>query len=81
MEKWGGTLFDTAAHISSPLLEIPEEGDYVKYIEDSYVTFNNKTKNHFSTVKVIPTIRNYVENVEFYENLASSKAESYIIIP
>ncbi len=81
MEKWGGTLFDTAAHISSPLLEAPENGDYIKYIESNYIAFNDKAKNNFSTVKVIPTIKNPIENVDFYKNLASSSAESYIIIP
>ncbi len=80
-EKWGGTLFDTAAHMCSPLLESPGSGNYIEYIENSYLVFNDKAKNNFSTVKVIPTIKNPIENQEFYENIASSKAESYIIIP
>lgn len=80
-EKWGGTLFDTAANICSPVLEAPQNGNFITYIENSYLVFNNKAKNNFSTVKIVPTIKNPVENTEFYEDLASSKAQSYIIVP
>ena len=80
-EKWGGTLFDTAAHICSPVLEAPGNSDFLTYIENSYLVLNNKALNNFSTVKVIPTIKNPVENTEFYEILSSSKAGSYIIVP
>lgn len=80
-EKWGGTLFDTSAHICSPVLEAPANGSYIEYIENSYLVLNDKAKNNFSTVKVIPTIKNSLENQEFYENIASSRAESYIIVP
>lgn len=80
-EKWGGTLFDTSAHISSPLLEDPGNGNYIEYIENSYIVYNDKAKNNFSTTKVIPTIKNSVKNNDFYVNLASSRTESYIIIP
>ncbi len=80
-EKWGGTLFDTSAHICSPLLENPTNSDFVSFIENSYLVYNDKAQNNFSTVKVIPTIKNPIENQEFYEKIASSKAESYIIIP
>ncbi len=80
-EKWGGTLFDTAAHICSPVLESPNNGNYISYIENSYLVLNNKALNNFSTVKVIPTIKNPIENTEFYEKLSSSKAQSYIIVP
>ncbi len=80
-EKWGGTLFDTSAHICSPLLENPGNSDFISYIENSYLVYNDKAQNNFSTVKVIPTIKNPIENQEFYEKIASSRAESYIIIP
>ena len=80
-EKWGGTLFDTAANICSPVLAAPQNGNYISYIENSYLVLNNKALNNFSTVKIIPTIKNPVENSEFYENLASSEAQSYIIVP
>lgn len=80
-EKWGGSLFDTSAHICSPLLEIPGNGNYIEYIENSYLVLNNNAKNNFSTVKVIPTVKNPLENQEFYKNIASSRAESYIIVP
>lgn len=80
-EKWGGTLFDTAAHICSPILESPNSGSYIEYIENSYYVLNERAKNNFSTVKIIPTIKNPVESVEFYENIASSNAGSYIIVP
>lgn len=81
MEKWGGTLFDTPAHICSPLLQNPDGSDFISYIENSYLVYNDKAQNNFSTVKVIPTIKNPIENKEFYEKIASSRAESYIIIP
>jgi hypothetical protein len=81
MEKWGGTLFDTPAHICSPILESPANSDFISFIENSYLVYNDKAQNNFSTVKVIPTIKNPIENPEFYEKIASSKAESYIIIP
>ncbi len=80
-EKWGGTLFDTAAHICSPLLESPSDDNFIKYIENSYIVYNDKAKNNFSTVKMIPTVKNPVEAIDFYEKLSSSAAESYIIIP
>lgn len=80
-EKWGGTLFDTSAHIASPLLENPGNSDFISYIENSYLVYNDKAQNNFSTVKVIPTIKNPIENQDFYEKIASSNAESYIIIP
>lgn len=81
MEKWGGTLFDTPAHICSPILESPANSDFISFIENSYLVYNDKAQNNFSTVKVIPTIKNPIENPEFYEKIASSRAESYIIIP
>ncbi len=81
IEKWGGTLFDTSAHICSPILENPSKDNYIEFIENSYIVYNDKAQNNFSTVKVIPTIKNQGENSEFYEILSSSKAESYIIVP
>lgn len=80
-EKWGGTLFDSAAHICSPLLTAPENSDYVSYIENTYIVLNNNAQNNFSTVKIIPTVKKPVEGLDFYEKLSSSKAESYIILP
>ncbi|MBR5246174.1 MAG: hypothetical protein IKV25_02235 [Clostridia bacterium] len=80
-EKWGGTLFDTAAQMCSPIILPPENGDYITYIENNYIVMNDKAKNNFSTVKIIPTVKNTVLNDQFYNNLSSSKAESYIIIP
>lgn len=80
-EKWGGTLFDSAAHICSPFLENPGNSDFISYIENTYIVLSNKAQNNFSTVKVIPTIKFPVENLDFYEKISSSKAESYIILP
>lgn len=80
-EKWGGTLFDTPAHICSPHLEAPSTGNFVEYIENSYIVMNDNAKNNFSTMKIIPTVKNSTENNDLYKNLSSSKAESYIIIP
>lgn len=80
-EKWGGTLFDTAASICSPLLLPQENSDYIEYIENNYTVMNDKAKNNFSTIKVVPTVKNQSEDVNFYEKLSESTAESYIIIP
>ena len=80
-EKWGGTLFDTPAHMCSPILQQPDSGDYVSFIENNYIVLNGKASNNFSTMKVVPTVKIQPENTEFYKKLSSSKAESYIIIP
>lgn len=80
-EKWGGTLFDTAASVCSPLLTPPENSDYIEFIENNYTVMNDRVKNNFSTIKVVPTVKNQGEDVNFYEKLSKSSAESYIIIP
>ena len=80
-EKWGGTLFDTAASICSPMLTPPENSDYIEYIENNYTVMNDRVKNNFSTIKVVPTVKNQAEDVNFYEKLSKSSAESYIIVP
>lgn len=80
-EKWGGVLFDTPAHMCSPLIEPPEGGDYITYIENSYIVMADKAKNNYSTVRAFPTIKNPYTDDQFYKTLSSSKAESYIIIP
>ncbi len=80
-EKWGGTLFDTAAAICSPLISVPEGSDYVEFIASSYIVMNDNAKNNFSTLKIIPTVKNQPEDIDFYEKLAKSEADSYIIVP
>ncbi|MCH5191743.1 MAG: hypothetical protein J1F23_06215 [Oscillospiraceae bacterium] len=80
-EKWGGTLFDTAAPVCSPLLLKPADGDYTEYIENAYTVYNDTVKNNFSTIRVIPTVINQTDDPSFYEKLARSHAESYIIVP
>lgn len=80
-EKWGGILFDTAAAVCSPLISVPEGSDYVEFIADLYIVMNDNAKNNFSTLKIIPTVKNQPEDIEFYEKLAESKADSYIIVP
>ncbi len=80
-EKWGGTLFDTAAAVCSPLISVPEGSDYVEFVADSYIVMNDNAKNNFSTLKIIPTVKNQPEDIDFYEKLAESKADSYIIVP
>lgn len=80
-EKWGGTLFDTAASICSPLLLPQENSNYVEYIANNYTVMNSKAKSNFSTIKIVPTVKNQTEDVSFYEKLSESTAESYIIIP
>lgn len=80
-EKWGGTLFDTAAPVCSPLLLKPENGDYTEYIVNAYAVYNDMVKNNFSTIKVIPTVKNQTDDPSFYEKLSLGKAESYIIVP
>ncbi len=81
IEKWGGTLFDTPAHMCSPTLQQPSTGDFVSFIENTYIVLNGKAANNFSTMKIVPTVKIQPENNNFYKNLSSSKAESYIIIP
>jgi|GEM_PF-6250986 len=81
IERWGGTLFDTAASICSPEINITTESDYVDFVANTYIVMNDKVKNNFSTIKVIPTVKNQAENPDFYKNLSESKAESYIIMP
>lgn len=81
MEKWGGNLFDTAAPVCSPLLTPSGDSDYIEFIENNYIVMNDKAKNNFSTIKVIPTVKNQPENTDFYKNLSESTAESYIILP
>lgn len=80
-EKWGGSLFDTAASVCSPLLTAPENSSYIEFIENNYIVMNDKVKNHFSTIKVIPTVKNQPEDAEFYEKLSESATDSYIILP
>ncbi len=81
MEKWGGNLFDTMAPVCSPLLTPPSDSNYIEFIENNYLVMNDKAKNNFSTIKVIPTVKNQPEDIDFYEKLAESQAESYIILP
>ena len=80
-EKWGGNLFDTAAPICSPTLNPSSDSDYISFIENTYIVMNDKAKNNFSTIKVIPTIKNQSEYPDFYEKISKSSAESYIILP
>jgi hypothetical protein len=80
-EKWGGTLFDTPAQICSPYISPPESSNYITYIENNYVVLNDKSKDNFSTLKSVPTVKNPTPDEEFYKNMSSSKVESYIIIP
>lgn len=78
-EKWGGTLFDSAASVCSP--EVPMTDNYSKYVGDLWVVLNERAKDNYSTLKVIPTINNCPQNESFISELASFGAESYIIIP
>lgn len=77
-EKWGGTLFDSAAAACSP--EIPLSENYAKYAGDMWKVLNNRAENNFSTLKCIPTIKDRPENEHFYSELNENGAESYIII-
>lgn len=78
-EKWGGTLFDSAAAASSP--EIPVSENYAKYAGDMWKVLNERAKNNFSTLKCIPTVKDQPENKSFYRELNENGAQSYIIIP
>ncbi len=78
-EKWGGTLFDSAASACSP--EIPVSENYAKYAGDMWKLLNERSKNNFSTLKCIPTLKDSPENERFYRELSENGAESYIIIP
>ncbi len=78
-EKWGGTLFDSAAAACSP--EIPVVDEYAKHVGNLWTVLNDRAKNNFTTLRVVPTVHENVENDNFYSELASFGAESYIIIP
>lgn len=78
-EKWGGTLFDSAAHGCSP--EIPVSDNYAEYVGDMWTILNERAKNNYSTLKCIPTVKNIPDNENFYDELAKNGAQSYIIIP
>lgn len=78
-EKWGGTLFDSAAAGCSP--EIPMSDNYAKYAGDLWLVLNERAKSNFSTLIVIPTVKNCPENEQFYKELNENGANSFIIIP
>lgn len=78
-EKWGGTLFDSAASGCSP--EIPVSDNYAKYAGDMWKLLNERAKNNFSTLKCVPTVKDLPENENFYRELNENGAQSYIIIP
>lgn len=78
-EKWGGTLFDSAAAGCSP--EIPMSDNYAKYVGDLWLVLNERAKNNFSTLIVIPTVKDCPENEQFYKELNENGAHSFIIIP
>lgn len=78
-EKWGGTLFDSAASGCSP--EIPVSDNYAKYAGDMWKVLNDRAKNNFSTLKCVPTVKDLPENEDFYRELIENGAQSYIIIP
>lgn len=78
-EKWGGTLFDSAASACSP--QIPISENYAKYAGDMWKLLNERAKNNFSTLKCIPVLKDSPENEHFYRELDENGAESYIIIP
>lgn len=80
-DKWGGTVFDTAAPVSSPLIAKPEDGDYISYVKAKSAELNETVKNNFSTIKVIPTVQNQPDDTEFFKNLSQNGSDSYIIIP
>ncbi len=80
-EKWGGTLFDTPAQICSPQINPLEDGNYITFIENNYIVLNDKAKNNYSTVKVVPTIKNPTFDDQFYKDLSSGQTQNYIIIP
>ncbi len=78
-ERWGGTLFDSAAAACSP--EIPDSENYAKYVGDMWKVLNDRAKNNFSTLNCIPTVKDRPENRQFYSELNENGAQSYIIIP
>lgn len=78
-EKWGGTLFDSAAAGCSP--EIPMSDNYAKYAGDLWLVLNERAKSNYSTLIVIPTVKDCPENEQFYKELNENGANSFIIIP
>lgn len=80
-EKWGGTLFDSPAQICSPQITPTEDENKITFIENSYIVMKDKAKNNYSTVKVVPTIKNPTLDSQLYKDLSSSSVENYIILP
>lgn len=80
-EKWGGTLFDTAASICSPFIAKPDGGDYADFVKAKTSELNTAAQNNFSTIKVIPTVQNQPDDGEFFKKMASESEFSYIILP
>lgn len=80
IKKWGGTIFDTAAPVFSPLI-LPAGDDYIYNINTKTNELTERAKNNFSTLKIIPTVKNRADDDKFFEKIAESDLDSYIIIP
>lgn len=78
-ERFGGTLFDSAAAICSPV--IPSAENYAQAVSEKNAEYTELAKNNFSTLKVVPTLQIQPENPDFYSQLEKIGVTSYIIVP
>ncbi len=78
-DRYGGSLFDTAAAACSPLMK--KTDDYIEDVEKEYLSLKSSAANNFTTLNVIMTVHELSEDTDFYTNLSDSEIGSYIIVP
>ncbi|MCR4594853.1 MAG: putative glycoside hydrolase [Clostridiales bacterium] len=78
-EKYGGSLFDTAAAACSPLIKRTD--NYTTSVANEYNRLKEQAANNFSTINVIMTVHDSADNTGFYEELSAAGVDSYIIVP
>ena len=80
-ELYGGSLFDSAAAVCSPVIAAPEEGDYAVYAAERCAELNESVKNNFTTIKVIPTLTEQSSSANLPAQLIKAGVDSFIITP
>ena len=78
-EKYGGSLFDTAAAACSPVIK--KTDDYTAAVAKEYTRLKSQAANNFTTLNVIMTVHDISGNTGFYGELSSAGVDSYIIVP
>lgn len=77
---YGGSLFDSAAAVCSPVISAPGEGDYAVYAAELCEELNESVKNNFTTIKVIPTLTDS-GGADLPKRLTAAGVDSFIITP